>query len=722
MIFKTKRSLNIFLLALMNLFILMFVVPATAQVWPPAIPEGYIDRVVGDGTWDVTCGEVGPMEGDGGPALLTPLCGLRSLAIDNEGNLFIADEYRVRMIDRSTGIITTVAGNGGQSTVEDGLQATEVGFEVGCIAVDHIGNLYIGDWNEYATYKVDLGTGIISIIESQFENIIAVDNAGENLYWINGDHGSIYVEDLNSLTTNEVQVNLDEPLEDHNPNYTSIALDTDGYIYVTEGNTQRVLKINVETGNFTVIAGKYRGRRVSGFVGDEGPATEAWLYLDFEYRAGDAITVDGVGNVYFYDSGNYRIRKVDAETGIITTVAGNGNTGNTGDGGPAIEAGLDLDLDYRAHIAIDEYGNIFAPTGYEHPGVRRVYLPPPVVNQPPGSIAGTVNVNSVGLENVLVKLLDELGLPVDGFDDIYTDANGQYSFIDVPIGDYQVMIVEPLGYIVDLNPKLTTVIANETSTVNFDLTEIVLVNTARSKGYWKHQYDVYVKGRGNAQETEQNLYDYIDLVHQHYTLYYDIFTDVNTFEEWQAILSLKGNHPMADRAKQHLSALILNMVSNKIGQYTIVTDDGRDVGDVVQYVSELIINSDDTDDELAKDLAESVNNQQMIGAGIVEEGSIIFKTGEGSNDIEVTTYELFDNYPNPFNPSTKIVYQIPERGNVSLKVYDMLGKEVSTLVEEYRDEGRYEINFDAGNLASGIYIYQLRANNYIATKKMILMK
>jgi len=350
-----------------------------------------------------------------------------------------------------------------------------------------------------------------------------------------------------------------------------------------------------------------------------------------------------------------------------------------------------------------------------------------------GTISGTVSVNSNGLENVLVKLLDdEFGLPVVGFDDVYTDANGEYSFTDVPEGDYQVMIVEPLGYVSDTNPKSTTVISTETSIIDFNLTEVVVVNQARSKGYWKHQFDVYVKDRGNAQESEQDLNEYIDLVHHHYTLYYDIFTDVNTFAEWQTILSLKGNHPMADRAKQHLSALILNMVSNKIGQYTVVTDDGRDVGDVIQFVSDLIIDGDDTNDELAKDLAESVNNQQMIATGIVPEGDILFKTGNDTNNIDVTTYELFDNYPNPFNPLTKIVYQIPEKGNVTLKVYDMLGKEVTTLVEEYRNEGRYEVEFsaiggsasggDAGNLASGIYIYQLRVNNYIATKKMILMK
>ena len=83
---------------------------------------------------------------------------------------------------------------------------------------------------------------------------------------------------------------------------------------------------------------------------------------------------------------------------------------------------------------------------------------------------------------------------------------------------------------------------------------------------------------------------------------------------------------------------------------------------------------------------------------------------------------LFQNYPNPFNLSTNIAYQIPERGNVSLKVYDMLGKEVTTLVEEYKDEGRYETNFAAGNLASGIYFYKLQAGSFVETKKMVLMK
>ena len=208
------------------------------------------------------------------------------------------------------------------------------------------------------------------------------------------------------------------------------------------------------------------------------------------------------------------------------------------------------------------------------------------------------------------------------------------------------MIVEPLGYMVDQNPKTTTVLTDEISTVDFNLTEVVVVNNARSKGYWKHQFDVYVTNKGNAQETSSDLNNYIDLIHEHYSNQYNIFSEIFSFDDWQAVLSLKGNQPMVEKAKQHLAALLLNMVSNKLGQYTIVTEDGNDVGDVIQYVSNLILDGDDTNDELAKDLAESVNNQQTILAGLVPDGELLFKIVSDKNNID--SYKLFNNSPNPF--------------------------------------------------------------------------
>ncbi len=83
---------------------------------------------------------------------------------------------------------------------------------------------------------------------------------------------------------------------------------------------------------------------------------------------------------------------------------------------------------------------------------------------------------------------------------------------------------------------------------------------------------------------------------------------------------------------------------------------------------------------------------------------------------------LSNNYPNPFNPTTTIHYEIPAYSLVSIKVYDDLGKEVKTLVNQYQSKGSYDISFNAGSLASGVYFYQLKSGNFIITKKMMLLK
>jgi hypothetical protein len=87
-----------------------------------------------------------------------------------------------------------------------------------------------------------------------------------------------------------------------------------------------------------------------------------------------------------------------------------------------------------------------------------------------------------------------------------------------------------------------------------------------------------------------------------------------------------------------------------------------------------------------------------------------------------TSFELAQNYPNPFNPATAIRFSIPESGLVTLKVYNVMGEEVATLLNEYKTSGNYEFNFDASRLTSGVYFYSITTGNFISTKKMILMK
>jgi hypothetical protein len=123
-----------------------------------------------------------------------------------------------------------------------------------------------------------------------------------------------------------------------------------------------------------------------------------------------------------------------------------------------------------------------------------------------------------------------------------------------------------------------------------------------------------------------------------------------------------------------------------------------------------------TDDiEYNYSLANSYNNETLLAKKGYEEISL-------NGSAIITEYALEQNYPNPFNPSTTIRYQIPNDGLVTLKVYDILGSEVATLVNEQKSTGRYEVNFNAASLASGVYIYKLASGSYIQSKKMLLIK
>jgi hypothetical protein len=85
-------------------------------------------------------------------------------------------------------------------------------------------------------------------------------------------------------------------------------------------------------------------------------------------------------------------------------------------------------------------------------------------------------------------------------------------------------------------------------------------------------------------------------------------------------------------------------------------------------------------------------------------------------------FSLNQNFPNPFNPATTIIYQLPYSSNITLKIFNTLGEEIETLVNEYKTAGRYQTEFNATNLPSGVYFYQLRAGSFVQTKKMLLLK
>ena len=119
--------------------------------------------------------------------------------------------------------------------------------------------------------------------------------------------------------------------------------------------------------------------------------------------------------------------------------------------------------------------------------------------------------------------------------------------------------------------------------------------------------------------------------------------------------------------------------------------------------------------------ASSWNSKELLRT---TNGGVTFVEDERFSNVQPTDFTLQQNYPNPFNPSTIISYELPAAGEVSLKVYDVLGKEVATLVNEYRNAGSYNVQFTMNNLqlSSGIYFYQLKTGDFFETKKMTLVK
>ncbi len=131
----------------------------------------------------------------------------------------------------------------------------------------------------------------------------------------------------------------------------------------------------------------------------------------------------------------------------------------------------------------------------------------------------------------------------------------------------------------------------------------------------------------------------------------------------------------------------------------------------IPYSKDFIAKLADTQNEEYKFLADYKTGQEVSVTSVDNNGKFV-----------PLSFELKQNYPNPFNPTTVIQYQIPETGFVTLKIYDILGNEVATLINKQQQAGAYRVNFNAGNLSSGVYFYELKTGNFVNTKKMILLR
>ena len=274
--------------------------------------SGNISTVAGSGT--------AGFGGDGGSATDTAarLNNPNGVALDGAGNLYIADTWnrRIRTVD-SSGNISTVAGGG--SSLANGIMATTARLNFpNRVAVDGSGNLYIADTNNHRIRKAD-SSGNISTV------------AGNGTSSFGGDGGAATAAQLK--------------------NPRGVALDGSGNLYIADTSNDRIRKVD-SSGNISTVAG--------GSIGDGGAAGGAQL------NNPRGVALDGSGNLYIADTDNDRIRKVDS-SGVITTVAGNGMRGFSGDGAAATAARLNQ----PRGMALDGSGNLYIADRSNH-RIRKV--------------------------------------------------------------------------------------------------------------------------------------------------------------------------------------------------------------------------------------------------------------------------------------------------------------------------------------------------------------
>jgi uncharacterized protein (TIGR03437 family) len=265
--------------------------------------QGVITTIAGTGSAGFT--------GDNGPAAQAQLSGPLGVCATSAGDLYVMDQgnKRVRKISGTT--ITTVAGNGSNTSSGDGGPATAAGFVIPIrCAVDSGGNLLIVDQGAHRVRKVN-AAGTISTF------------AGNGSAAFSGDGG---------LAT---QASLNNP--------TAVAVDASGNVFVTDQSNQRIRRIDATSGTITTVA----GNGSASYSGDGGSATAASLNFP------GGIAVDSSGTVFIVDSVNQRVRKVSG--GSISTIAGTGATGFAGDNGPALQAQFNNPFP----ITLDSAGNLY---------------------------------------------------------------------------------------------------------------------------------------------------------------------------------------------------------------------------------------------------------------------------------------------------------------------------------------------------------------------------
>jgi len=317
-----------------------------------------------------------------------------------------------------------------------------------------------------------------------------------------------------------------------------------------------------------------------------------------------------------------------------------------------------------------------------------------------------------------------------------SDDAGHYCFNELPPGSYAVSPVVPLGFTVDADAKSGTVFVGEETHVDFGLDCLEIIPSARTIGYWKHQVNALLMNKGKAQESLADMIAYLNNVRIHFNenvynpvLVYEVSdlasgaTAADSLMALEALLTVNKDGTMLDRAKQQMAALLLNVASLKIGQAQVISADGANVSQAITYANDIITdNVPGVSYEVAKDIADIINNGGTVPAGVIPLGTRLIWY-----EVALARFAGLD--PNPFSSAVGIKYSVSQRAadDLTIGVYDVSGRLIYTFDNPDRTIGEHRVVWDGkdrsgSEVASGIYFVTLRTRTSVVSGKVTLIR
>ena len=339
--------------------------------------------------------------GDGGAATAAQLSSPRGIALDGDSNVIVADtgNARLRRVTAATGLINTIAGNGISAYGGDGGPPASASFStITGVAADTVGNLYVADTDNHCIRYVNLSTNTVQTVagiptqggyngDGSFATYallsnpshVAFDRSSGYVYFADDGNKRIrYIDPTTGIIFTYAGNGSPATAGDGGPARKGVfqsmnsAAAVGDLVYVADALANRIRSVNLATNLLATVV----GTGLAGFGGDDGPATAALV------SSPTTVAVDPAGTaLYFTDTENQRVRRVDTTTGIITTVAGNGTAGYSGDGDAAVAASLN----YPRALGIDRSGTILYVGDSSNYRVRRVNLSEGIID----TVAGT---------------------------------------------------------------------------------------------------------------------------------------------------------------------------------------------------------------------------------------------------------------------------------------------------------------------------------------------